>query len=1695
MEKKLDLKRVKLRESVQAEQQTGTQPLQFEEISRNDIAIIGMAGRFAWANDLAEFWANLLLGRDCIREFPSNRRADTDRYLRQAGLRDEAATYVPGAYLENIDQFDYGFFKISPKEASLMDPNQRLFLEIAWQALEDAGYGGHKLKGSRTGIYLGFSSDLHAEYKRMVMDLEAESASLAIPGNIKSIIASRIAYLLDFKGPSMLVDTACSSALTALHLACRALRAGECEQALVGGVKINFLPVEAPEEGIGIQASDYRAHTFDDASDGTGSGEGVGAVLLKPLSRAVEDHDYIYAVVKGSAVNQDGASIGITAPNSLAQADVIERAWLDAGVDPETIGYIEAHGTGTRLGDPIEIDGITRAFRKYTGKRQFCGIGSVKTNIGHLDNAAGVAGLFKAVLALKNGLIPPLVHFERPNQKIDFLDSPVFLVDKLTAWKTEGPRRSGISSFGLSGTNCHVVLEEAPREVRRKGLEVSSPLAETIHILALSAKTAEGLQELVRKYCQLVKVELAHKPGDFSQPGKTESALHLGDLCHVASTGRGHYTQRLALLVRNLAELQASLEYLEHNGVVAAEDRGIYYAEHRVASSGSQVGLTEDAVRELNVEAHQQVAQHLANRGEIAPAHALARLYVSGAEIQWERIYPVGEHWKRPLPVYPFERNRCWVEGSGTVRVPRFADKEIAHPLIDRKLAETPDLVIYATTFSVRRHWVLSEHKVGANYIVPGTTYLEMARAASQEFCPDGVVAFGKVIFIAPLIVAEGEEKVVETVIKREEDRYEFSIISKLADGVTWVKHAEGAIYPGERVAPREIDLEALKAKLEKRNLANPTEKPVGTIVTGPRWKNFKEIYLGNQELLALLEIAPEFAGDLHEYGLHPALLDNAVNVVSQSLGANVYLPLSYKKMWFYRPFAGKIYTYLVKKEKNQTNDEIASFDITLFDENGQSFIQIEDYVIKKATQEKLQFDALVGRGEYYYSINWKEQTLAEARAVQPSVHLPTAEVTDQLAREIPGVQAATSREKGAVVLLGADQGLTAELATRFKAEGQNVVMVEFGPAYTQVAADRFILGRDAADYGRLLQEVKELGVTQILHFASPSAGSAAELSALEDELRRSVYSLFHLTRALITEKIRGELDLILVARNVYAVTGDEQVIYPAGASFFGLGKVIQEEHPNLHCRMLDIDDEVTAETLWAEVNLPLVQGLRAYRNGRRYTQEFARCPVVERPERELTLKAEGVYLITGGTGGIGLEMGKYLASQAPVKLALLNRSALPPREEWDNLLAQDAAAREQAESSGPGRTSSNAITGFRAKLVKKIRAIREMEARGAEVCLLSADVVEPDQMAQALSELRKRHGRINGIIHAAGVAGDGFILRKDELVFRSVLAPKVLGTRILDELTRLDGLDFFVLFSSVNALFGAAGQGDYTAANAYLDSYAAYLETQGRAAVSINWPAWKETGMAQDYGVNDDRGIFKALPTAGAIHAFEQILHHQVTQVIVGEMNYETISQVIDRFPVALSSELRSLIAKHVAGSGTHQTGVHGAREHRGTTPGQTGAIHTGQAGVVGAGRIGATGTGRTGVTSAGQTAVSGTVKLKNQGAHPETETQIAQIWGKVLGVAELDIYDNFYELGGDSILATRLLKEMEKEFPGMIDISDIFTYSTVGEMAGYIEKKRKEAAMAEKTADIGDDLDSVLDLLAKGEISVKDADKLIKF
>lgn len=588
-----------------------------KEIKTKDIAIIGMAAKLPLADDADAYWENIVSGFECVRDFPESRKKNAINYLKLKGIN--SARFNKGAFLEDIESFDEKLFHLTPREAQLMDPRQRLFLEEAFLCIEDAGYDWQKLRGKRIAVYGGFSNLGGESYLDMMNTINPKLQEIGGIGNLDALIPSRISYFLDFKGPSMILDTACSSSLVALHTACASINSGECEAALVGSVRLHFLPTEDSVK-VGIESKDGYTRAFDDNATGTGIGEGAVCLLIKTLDKAIEDKDHIYAVIKSSAINQDGNSVGITAPNAEAQAAVIESALDAAGVHPEDISYIEAHGTGTNLGDPIEIDGITKAFSKYTNKKQFCAIGSVKNNIGHLYEASGLASVIKCVYALNSKLLPPTVNYQKANSKISFENSPVYVNTKTRYWDiTNGKRMCGISSFGFSGTNCHMILSEPASCLAHKNNEKVIK-----NVLLLSAENMVNIESLVKAYLDNFPII---------------SQLRAEDICFTAAIGRPHFNYRLSIIFKDFNDLKEKLKNIINLGK-KFESVDIQWGnvsnEKKLMTDFTELYEDDDALQRI------------------------ALFYINGIDEKWREYFKTSCNRVR-LPLTPLDRKRYWI--------------------------------------------------------------------------------------------------------------------------------------------------------------------------------------------------------------------------------------------------------------------------------------------------------------------------------------------------------------------------------------------------------------------------------------------------------------------------------------------------------------------------------------------------------------------------------------------------------------------------------------------------------------------------------------------------------------------------------------------------------------------------------------------------------------------------------------------------------------------------------------------------------------------------------------------------------------------------------------------------------------------------------------------------------------------------
>ena len=605
----------------------------------HDIAIIGIGLDVGSITNLNDYWKAICDKKDCIKEFPDNRKLDTDCFLARMGKDYRNAHYLQGAYLESIDEFDYKFFNISFNEAKTMDPNQRLMLQVAYRAVENAGYGGGLLDGTKTGVYIGYNPSIQV-YASLLKNCKTDKEGSAFAGNTSSIIAGRIAYFLNLHGPVMMIDSACATSLTALHVACNEIRNGDCEAAIVGAVSLKMMLLSDDIENIGTTSKDMRTRTFDNTSIGTGPGEGAIALLIKDYDRAVKDRDGIYAVIKGSSINHNGHTIGITATSVSAQEEVILNAWEKAGIEADDIGYIEAHGTGTKLGDPTEIQALKRVFSRYTDHKQFCAIGSVKSNVGHLKSCAGLAGLIKCVLAINNRIIPPTNHFELPNHQINFVNSPLYVNDEVRMWNSPtNVYCCGVSSFGINGSNAHVVLcnyENAE--------ETNIPAVNQLQLFLLSAKTKTALYRLLHLFYEYLQI----------------NDVNLTELCFNLQAGRGHYKYRIGMIAHTVNELIEKMEMVLNNGFETnLSSNGIRYGKVRKQKGCQNRKSEEECREERNI-------------------YDCLNAYCAGEKLTWYKIDDCNKMKKLHLPEYPYDTHRCWLFPKTGPEIPDFYTADLA---------------------------------------------------------------------------------------------------------------------------------------------------------------------------------------------------------------------------------------------------------------------------------------------------------------------------------------------------------------------------------------------------------------------------------------------------------------------------------------------------------------------------------------------------------------------------------------------------------------------------------------------------------------------------------------------------------------------------------------------------------------------------------------------------------------------------------------------------------------------------------------------------------------------------------------------------------------------------------------------------------------------------------------------------------
>ena len=1440
------------------------------------IAIIGMSGRFPGAANIEQFWQNLSQGVESISFF-------SPAELEAAGVDPQliqAPNYVPARPMlapEVVEYFDAAFFGYSPREAELIDPQHRVFLECAWEALEQAAYDTKTYEGL-IGVFGGTNISTYIFGADMAKLGEVNQYQL-LAGNDKDSLTSSVSYKLNLRGPSLAVQTFCSTSLVATHLACQSLLNGECDLALAGGASINIPSVGGHlyEPG-GMESPDGHCRTFDAQAHGSMFGDGVGVIVLKRLSDALEDGDFIHAVIKGSAINNDGSQkVSYAAPSIAGQAEVVLAALANANVSAESISYIEAHGTATELGDPIEVASLTKAFRTHTARTGFCPIGSVKTNVGHLDRAAGISGLIKTVLSLQHELIPPSLHFQSPNPEIDFAHSPFFVNTQLRSWpRGEEPRRAGVNSLGMGGTNAHVVIEEAP-------LPEPSSQSRPWQLLLLSARSEQALTQMKQNLCTFLR---------------QQTDENIADVAFTLQRGRQRFEYRAALLCRDRSEALHLLEerVSQIDRIEARLDRPVAFLFSGVGEQ--YIGMAQDLYQQekgfrQTFDACCDILRGLLDidlRQVVFPPTDSTQVQGDSQDSLDLRALLGRNKQSNPTPL------------DGPVEAHSLHSTRIAQPLtfvVDYALAQL--LMQWGIQPQAMLGYSLGEYVAAC---LSGVLSLEDALKLVAQ----------RALWISEL---QAGEMIAVSLSEQQISPYLSTQVNLAAVNCPTTCVLAG---PSEQIA-------SVRARLQQDGIAVRQVETTHAFHSSmlaelqDRLTAFVETLTLNEPSIPYISnvtgtwITAEQAMDPAYWTQHMCQTVRFADGVGTLLQDSEYL--------FLEVGPGQSLASFVKQHPSCTREHLPLVRTTLPAPSEKGSDQA--FLLQTLGQLWLSGVAIDWSGFYAderrrrlplptYPFERKRYWLASrntAGSLGNNLLAAPETMVSGLKREpladwfsVPGWRSAAplpvrnvqqAQQEGCWLFFLDEYGIGSQVAERLRAYGGEGFMVRAGQGFAQIDETNYTLNPiDHDDYARLFKDLnaRKQKVRHIVHCWSIGDHGA------EEALERGFYSLCALAQALGDADLE-QCQLLIVSDSAQNVTGTEY-ISPIKATLAGPCYVLPQEYPHLQCRWIDItlptsgsqQEKTLIRQLVSEIASPEMESLVALRANRRWLPSFETMHLESADGQTLPLRHGGVYLITGGLGGIGLAMARFLAQEYGAKLALLGRNGLPARKQWTQILPDQ---------------------GTEAQTRERIKRVQELEDLGAEVLVVQADVRDRAQMRTALELVQERFGKLHGVFHTAGVPGVGLTQFKTVKQMQEVLGTKIAGTLVLEELLAEAELDLLVLFSSVTARMGGGpGQVDYSAANAFLGAYAQSCSAGDRQTVAIDWGEWQwnawETGLTgydsriqtflkenrQKFGITFEEGT----------EALQRVLSTGLSQVIVSTQNFPALLTESKRLTAAYAIE-----------------------------------------------------------------------------------------------------------------------------------------------------------------------------------------------
>ncbi len=1502
------------------------------------IAIVGLAGRFPGAPTVKDFWRNLTEGVEGIH-FAS------EAELAAAGIDADLVShpdFVPAAgTIHQPDHFDASFFGFSAREAEIIDPQQRVFLECAWDALEDAGCDPSSYPGA-IGVFAGAGMNSYGVVNLFSNPevIESVGGYQVMVGNDKDFLCSRVAYKLNLRGPAIGVQTACSTSLVAVQMAFESLLRRECDMALAGGVSIpipqnsGYLYVPGM-----ILSRDGHCRAFDAAASGTVPSGGAGIAVLKRLDDAIADRDHIYAVIQGAAVNNDGsAKVGYSAPSVEGQSAVIRKSMQMAGFSPESIGYIEAHGTGTEVGDPIEIAALSKVFESAAMKSHSCALGSVKTNIGHLDTAAGIAGFIKTALSVEHRTIPATLHFTQPNPLIDFKRTPFTVNRSLISYDKPGPFRAGVSSFGIGGTNAHVSIEEAP--------PVQSDPLNASQLIVLSAKTGSALDARCTQLLQFLE---------------ENPSANLADVAFTLQKGRQSFQHRRVLVARDNAALKAALDASSS------------------PSPRSQTLKTDNAPEE---------------------SAAIAFLFPG----QGAQYVNMGLDLYRTTPIFRDSIDRCCELlkphlglDLRTVLFPAEGNEQEAETRLNQTAITQPALFVIeyamATLFTqcgIRPNAMIG-HSVG-EYVaacLAGVFSLEDALAL--------IATRGRMIQALPsgtmLAVSLSESDLLPLLSPETSIAAINSPLQTIASGTAAAIEALETRLRGKKIDCRRLHtshafhspmmdgiLEEFVRRVAQVQL-HPPNTPYLSNVTGT-WITESQAtnpgYWGShiRSTVQFSNCVQKLMSDSGAILLEVGPGETLLSLTRQHLEPRSTWPMipsmrprqavqDDRDTWL--TAVGRLWLLNARPDWDALHAGERRVRVSL---PGYPFERQRYWVEPKKNRETSTTAMPLKHSDiadWFYAPSWI-RTLPEP--------IKKSQI-DAAATWLVLAQDGTFSDALASSL--GSHGLTIRVRPGEKFQRVSPALYEIDPANRE-------------DYASLLQDMEVSGhrPDRIVHAWMPRASGTADLQSAFDY---GVFAAMFLIQAIQEQSPDRQVDFNVLSDRAYSVFG-EKVSSPSAAALNALCGVIPIECPNITSRVVDLDLASDLDSaipqLVRELVSPPSNEILAYRGSSRWVQHFEPVKLGKpspdhRTDQSLTLRAGGTYLITGGLGGVGLVLAQHLARTAQARVILTARTSLPPATDWNALL-------EAAETPDD--------------LKHKLQGLQSIEILGGKPLVATVDTIDLAAMRQLLARIRAEYGPIHGIIHAAGIAGAGMMQTKSRDQALAVLSPKVQGTEWIRDCLTVPELDFVLLCASISGVIPSVGLSDYGAANAYLDAFATQYDDHGGTRVlSVDWDTWREVGMA----------VNTSLPAAFA-HLREDKLKHGISSAEAEEVFDRVLASPIPQLLVSTRDyvALQRLTKKAIADL---RDSIH--------TPNLPTAM-----------------------------SVHGRPDTLDDFAPPgdEIETLIVTIWQELLGVEPIGIHDDFFKLGGHSLLGTQVLARLRERFKINLSLRIIFEAVTPAELAQHI-------------------------------------------